>query len=150
MAGPQQRNPLAPPTPEEKAQQRAEQAKRRDELRVLMKTLHAEVLTEWGDEEGRREWQRANWKRRGRAKGTTKPASDWSLLKRYGAAADAGTTRGLPRRIKSDPDPALGDTSSMNVEAIKKRLQRARNRAEERRRAALAAGNPLALSNRDK
>ena len=66
--GPQQRNLLTPLTPEEEAQQRAEQAKRRDELRVLMKTLHAEVPGGVENKEGRRKWQRANWKRRGRVK----------------------------------------------------------------------------------
>jgi hypothetical protein len=150
MADPQQRNPLAPSTPEEKAQQRAEQAKRRDELRVLMRTLHAEALLEWGDKEGRREWHRANWKRRGRAKGSTNPASERNLVKLYDGLAAAGATRGLPGRIKAKPHPDLGDTSSVTVAAIKKRIQRARERTDERLRAARAAGNPLVQDNGDK
>jgi hypothetical protein len=150
MAGSQQRSLLIPLTPEEKAQQRAEQAKRRDELRVLMRTLHAEVLLEWGDEEGRREWRRANWKRRGRAKGPTKPASERNLANLYEGLAAAGATRGLPGRIKAMPHPDLGDTSSVTVGAIKKRLQRARQRREERLRAARVAGNPLVRDNGDK
>jgi hypothetical protein len=113
MVGPQQRNCLIPPTPEEVARRSAEQAKHRDELRALMRALHATVLTEFGDEEGRREWQRTNNKPRGRAKGPTQPKEDRFLLTRPNVAAQRGQPKGPLHGRRSDyPFPAPASDSA--------------------------------------
>jgi hypothetical protein len=142
MAVSPQRNFLNPPTPEDKAQQQAERARRRTELVALMQSVFGLALAEWGDEEGRRQWRKVG-DRRGRARGSTTPLQDRILLRIFDVmAAEPGQDiKRLPRKVAT----RLAQKPGRTAQAIEKQLRRLLNQ-----RRAQAVGNALSWHSRDR
>jgi hypothetical protein len=138
MAGPQQRNLLIPPTPEEEPWWRADTEKLRKEHPARMQADFDIALALWGEEEGRRRWRKVSDKR-GRAKGSTRPQQDHILLRIYDlmAGEPGQNIKRLPRLIAK----LVTSKSRETPKAVEKRL---------RRLLARRTMNPLNQVNRDK
>jgi hypothetical protein len=134
-------NPLIPSTAEA-------MSKRCEEAVALMQRAFDVALAVFGDEESRRRWSDVPPKKlHGRAKGSTKPQEDWTLLVLHDALVSTGKNkRRLPgemgKTLAGKSWPALGITRMTTPGALTKRLGRLLKRREEDRRAR-AIGNPL-------
>jgi hypothetical protein len=144
-------NALIPPTPAELKERRQALAEVEAQLMAQMDDLIANILSFFGDEEGRRIWiEKARKPRRG----GRRPRRDWLLLRVYDvtAAQPGANIKGLPERVakmvKDNPHPALGDLSMVGEDGIAKRIRRALGRRAKTIEA--SRGNPLSWASPDK
>lgn len=151
------RNALIPPTPEEVAQRREEEAGLHDAIRARIKHAYTLAVLVFGKAEADREWKAASKKPQGRPKGSTKPEQDQAMLGLYDALVD----RAAPSEIKGLAG-GVGQFLAKNfpgeygtsADSITRKLQRLLDGREKLRRKrfeeAVASGNYLLFGLHDK